>query len=175
MELQITGTNMEITPAAQRYIKAKFTKLTKHLPDIIDIKVEVSEEGTKSPQQRYLMRAAVNGGVGGAIFHGEERAENLLQATDRTAEALTRQLEKRKGKLYDRGRGNPNVRGKFKQPGRRKKSRKSLKSRVLISARCPRKKLSKRWNVSAMISFSLPMTSPMIYSCFIAVKTVTMV
>jgi len=116
MALQITGTNMEITPKAQRYIEAKFNKLTKHLPDIIDIKVEVSEEGTKSPQQRFLVRAAVNSGVGRNIFHGEERAEDLMIATDRTAEVLTRQLEKHKGKLYDRGRGNTQVRGKFQKP-----------------------------------------------------------
>lgn len=113
MELQITGTNMEINPETQRYIETKFNKLTKHLPDIIDIKVEVSEEGTKSPQQRYLVRAAVNSGVGRNIFHGEERAEDLMIATDRTTEVLARQLEKHKGKLYDRGRGNPYVRGKF--------------------------------------------------------------
>lgn len=112
MELQITGTNLEIPPRAQRYIETKFSKLTKHLPDIIDIKVEVSEEGTKSPLQRYVVKAIVNSGVG-PIFHGEERAEDLLIAADRTMEVLTRQLEKHKGKLYDRGRGNPYARGKF--------------------------------------------------------------
>jgi len=113
MELRITGTNMEIAPKVQRYIESKFTKLTKHLPDIIDIRVDVSEEGTKSPAHRYVVRAAVNSGVGKQVFHGEERAEDLLIATDRTTETLTRQMEKHKGKLYDRGRGNPFVRGKF--------------------------------------------------------------
>jgi putative sigma-54 modulation protein len=114
MELQITGTNLVIPPKAQRYIETKFNKLTKHLPDIIDIKVEVSEEGTKSPQQRYVVKAVVNSGVG-PLFHGEERAEDLLIAADRTMDVLTRQLEKHKGKLYDRGRGNRLARGKFSQ------------------------------------------------------------
>jgi putative sigma-54 modulation protein len=113
MELQITGTNVEIPSAAQRYIEGKFNKLTKHLPDIIDVKVEVSEEGTKSPIHRFVVKAAVNSGVGRTVFHGEERAEDLLIATDRTMDVLTRQLEKHKGKLYDRGRGNPFVRGKM--------------------------------------------------------------
>lgn len=115
MELQITGTNMQIPPEVHLYIEEKFNKLTKHLPDIIDIKVEISEEGTKSRQQRYLVRATVNSGVGGPIFHGEERAEDLLIATDKATKALTRQLEKRKGKLYDRGKGNKLVRGKYQQ------------------------------------------------------------
>ena len=64
MELQIAGTNMEITPETHRYIERKLGKLNKHLPDIIDIKVEISEEKTKSPQQHYLVRATVNSGAG---------------------------------------------------------------------------------------------------------------
>jgi putative sigma-54 modulation protein len=116
MELQITGTNVEITPETHRYIENKLGKLVKHLPDIIDIKVEISEEKTRSPQQRYLVRAAVNSGVGRSVFHGEERAEDLFKAIDKVAAVLTRQLEKHKGKLYDRGRGNPQVRGKFQEP-----------------------------------------------------------
>ena len=48
MELQIAGTNIEVSPKAQRYIERKLGKLNKHIPDIIDVKVEISEEQTKS-------------------------------------------------------------------------------------------------------------------------------
>lgn len=116
MELQIAGTNTEMTPETQRYIERKLNKLDKHLPDIIDIKVEVAEEPTKSRQQRYLVRATVNSGVGKSAFHAEERAEDLFQAIDKVTAVLTRQLEKHKGKLYRRGRGNPLARGRFKEP-----------------------------------------------------------
>ena len=113
MELQIAGTNIQITPRMRSYIRDKFSKLTRHMPDIIDIKVEVSEEGTKSPLQRYMVRAAVNGGSGGTLFHAEESAEDLQQAADKASDVLITQLEKHKGKMYDRGRGNQQVRGKF--------------------------------------------------------------
>jgi putative sigma-54 modulation protein len=132
MELQITGTNMEITPATRQYIEDKLSKLNKHLPDIIEIKVEVSEEKTKSPQQHYLVRAAVNSGVGRSIFHSEERAEDLFKAIDKAAVILTRQLEKHKGKLYDRGRGNPQVRGKFKEPEAAVTGRKVVKTKRFV-------------------------------------------
>src|SRR4030043_1281546 len=134
MELQITGTNMEIEPAIHRYIEDKLNKLKKHLPDIIDIKVEVSEENTKSPQQHYLVRATVNSGVGRAVFHGEDRAEDLFKAIDRVAVILTRQMEKHKGKLYDRGRGNPLARGKFQQPEEVKTVRQGVKTKRFIAA-----------------------------------------
>ena len=132
MELQITGTNMEIAPAIHRYIEEKLNKLKKHLPDIIDIKVEVSEENTKSPQQHYLVRATVNSGAGRAVFHGEDRAEDLFKAIDRVAVILTRQMEKHKGKLYNRGRGNPLVRGKFQQPEAAKTVRQVVKTKRFI-------------------------------------------
>lgn len=115
MELQIAGTNIEITADAQRYVERKMDKINKHLPDIIDTKVEISEEQTKSPQERYLVRVTVNSGVGRAVIHSEERGEDLFRAIDRVVATLNRQLERHKGKLYDKGRGNPQARGKYPQ------------------------------------------------------------
>ena len=111
MELQITGTNMEITPAVRRYIERKIGKLNRHLPNIIETKVEISEEKTKSPQQHYLVRVTVDGN--GAVFHGEERGEDLFKAVDKVTATTTRQLEHHKGKLYEKGRGSSLARGEF--------------------------------------------------------------
>ncbi len=102
MDLQITGTNMELTPAVRRYIERKLSKLNRHLPNIIECKVEISEEKTKSPQQRYLAKATASSG--GATFHGEERGADLLRAIDKLAAIMTRQLEHHKGKLYKKER-----------------------------------------------------------------------
>jgi len=132
MELQIAGANIEITPATQRYVERKLSKLNKHLPDIIDIKVEISQEKTKSPQQHYLVRAIVNSGVGRSVFHGEERADDLLKAIDKVAAIMTRQLEKRKGKLYDKGRGNQLARGKYRQSEIVEGGRKVVKTKRFI-------------------------------------------
>jgi putative sigma-54 modulation protein len=132
MDFKITGTNLNIPAKAQRYIEAKYSKLNKHLPDIIDIKVEISEEGTKSPSQRYVVKAAVNSGVGRTVFHGEERAEDLLIAADRTLDVLTRQLEKHKGKLYQRGRRNPFARGKMPLEAPPQDTRRIVKTKSFI-------------------------------------------
>jgi putative sigma-54 modulation protein len=115
MELHITGTNLELSDAVQRFIERKLGKLDKHFPSIIDIRVEISEEKTKSPQQHFLVRVTVNSGIVGVSFHGEDRGEDLHQAVDKVTAIVTRQLERQKGKLYDKGRGNPLARGKFNQ------------------------------------------------------------
>lgn len=132
MELQIAGTNVEITTAAQQYVERKLDKLNRHLPDIIDTKVEISEEKTKSPQERYVVRVTVNSGVGGAAFHGEERAEDLYKAVDRVVNIMSRQLERHKGKLYEKGRGSPLARGKYNQSEIQDEGRKVVKTKRFI-------------------------------------------
>ena len=133
MELQIAGTNIELTTAIQRYIERKLGKLDKHLTGIIESRVEISEEKTKSPQQHYLVRVTVNSGAGGAVFHGEERGEDLFRAVDKVSAVMTRQLERYKGKLYKRGRGNSLARGKYNETENWQKSgRRIVKTKRFI-------------------------------------------
>ena len=113
MELQITGKNMELTPAVRRYIERKLGRLNRHLPNIIESKVEISEEKTKSLQQHFIVRATVTGR--GARLYGEERGEDLFKAIDKAAATMTRQIEHHKGKLYEKGRGNSFARGEFSE------------------------------------------------------------
>jgi putative sigma-54 modulation protein len=127
MELQIAGTNMEITPETQRYVELKLDKLNRHKPDIIDIKVEISEESTKSPLAHYLVRVTIQSGTRGIIIHGEERAESVFLAVDKVVDVLVRQLETRKGKMQNRGRGSPLARGKYNKPEPPQAERKVVK------------------------------------------------
>jgi len=113
MELQITGKNMELTPAVRRYIERKLGKLNRHLPHIIESRVEIAEEKTRSPQQRFVARATVAGD--GARFHSEERGEDLFQAIDKVAAVMIRQLEHHKGKRYEKGRNSSLTRGEPKE------------------------------------------------------------
>ena len=132
MELKITGTNMELTDTVQRFVERKLEKLDKHFPGIIDARVEISEEKTKSPQQHFVVRVTVNSGIGGATFHGEDRGEDLYKAVDKVTTIITRQLERQKGKLYDKGRGSPLARGKFSQPEQGKERRVIRTKRFVI-------------------------------------------
>ena len=103
MELQISSKNMEISPTDRSYLEKKIGKLTHYLPNITEAKVEIHEENTKSPQQRFTAQVTLN--TKGVLLRGEERGERVRVAVDAVADVLARQIERYKGKLYDRGRG----------------------------------------------------------------------
>ena len=109
MELQITGKNIEVSPTVRGYIERKLSKINRHLPNILEAKVEITEEKTKSPQQHFVVQVTVNSK--GTLLRTEHRAEDLFTAIDKVVATMNRQIEHYKGKLYDKGRGSSLARG----------------------------------------------------------------
>jgi len=103
MELQVSSKNMEISLEVQSYVEKKIGKLTHYLPNITEAKVEIHEENTKSPQDRFTVQVTLSSK--GILLRGEERGERVRIAVDAVAEVLARQIKRYKGKLYDKGRG----------------------------------------------------------------------
>ncbi len=102
MELNITGKNVELSLTLRRYVERKLGKLNRHLPNISNSKVELVEEPTKSPLQRYVAQVTINSG--GTLLRGETRGEDLFTVIDKVAAVMDRQIEHYKGKLYKKGR-----------------------------------------------------------------------
>jgi putative sigma-54 modulation protein len=113
MELQIAGQNIDLSPAVRRYIERKLGRLSRHLPNIIESKVEIVEEKTKLPQQRYVVQITLDSS--GTLLRGEERGGDLFTAIDKVAEIMDRQIEHHKGKLYEKGRGSSLARNEFSE------------------------------------------------------------
>jgi len=113
MELQITGQNIELSPAVRRRIERKVGKLNRHLPNITMSKVEIVEEKTKSPEQRYLAQMTLDSN--GTLLRSEERAGDLFTAIDKMTAIMDRQIEHYKGKLYEKGKGNSFARSGFSE------------------------------------------------------------
>jgi len=113
MELQVTGKNIELLPVIRSYIERKLGKLNRHLPNILEAKVEISEEKTKSREHHFIAQITINSS--GTLLRGEERGEDLFTAIDRVEAIMNRQIERYKGKLYDKGRGSSLARAEFSQ------------------------------------------------------------
>ena len=109
MELEIAGKNMDAWDSIQEYVKKKVEKLGRYLPRIDNAKVEIREEKTKSPKDRFIVQVTLNNN--GTLLRAEERAESATAAVDAVYEVLTRQIERYKGKIYKRGRGVSPIRG----------------------------------------------------------------
>ena len=109
MDLQITGVHTELSADTRAYMERKLGKLTRHLPGILEVKVEITREKTKSPRQRFVAQITVD--TGGTILRGEERGEELRQVFDRAEAVLDRQIERFKGKAQQKGRGKSVARG----------------------------------------------------------------
>ncbi|MDD5289103.1 MAG: ribosome-associated translation inhibitor RaiA [Dehalococcoidales bacterium] len=108
MELQITGQSIEILPTVKDYIEKKFGKLDRHFQNINGTKVELSEQKTKSQDQRYRVQVTLD--ANGTLLRAEERAENLLVAIDKVLPVIDRQIERYKGKLNKKGKAGPSIR-----------------------------------------------------------------
>ena len=113
MDLQITGKNIHLAPEVHRYIERKLGRLNRHLPDIAESKIEISEEKTRSPQQHFVVQMTIDSR--GTLLRSEERGKDLFTAIDRVAAIMNRQIERYKGKLHDRGRGNSLARSEFSE------------------------------------------------------------
>ena len=111
MEIQITGRNLKLIPAVRSYIERRLAKLNRHLPNIIELKVEVAMEKTKSAEQRFVAQVTIDSG--GTLLRGEERGDDLFIAIDKVAAVMDRQIERYKGKRDDKGRGKSFARRPF--------------------------------------------------------------
>ena len=131
MELNVTNKGIELTPEAQRHIERKLGRLNRHLRNIIETRVEITEEKTKSRQHRFLARVTVNGG--NTQLHGEERGETILIAIDNVAKIMQRQVDHHKGKLQGKkSRGYSTVKDELSEGAEPLQSRKYIVKRLNI-------------------------------------------
>jgi putative sigma-54 modulation protein len=98
MDVLIKGKNLEVDGKAQEYIRGKLGKLGRHLPELEEVKVEVTQEMTKAAENRYVVQVTIS--THGALLRGEERSSNITAAVDSVVDVLDRQIERFKGRLY---------------------------------------------------------------------------
>lgn len=103
MDLQLSGKNFEINQSIRDYVEKKLKRLTRYLTGIEDIKVEITEENTRMPKDRYTVQITLNSK--GNILRGEERASATNLAIDKAIKLLARQIRRFKGRLIRKGRG----------------------------------------------------------------------
>jgi putative sigma-54 modulation protein len=96
--------NMDLTDAIKEYVTNKAERLDRHLPQIDDIRVELTYlKSARNALDRFNAEITVRGK--NLLLRAEERADDLHAAFDTALDKMDRQVERYKGKHY-RGRGD---------------------------------------------------------------------
>jgi ribosomal subunit interface protein len=93
MNVLMTGKNMVLNDALERYATEKFHRLTHFRPDLESAEVELTRQATRDVQNHYVSQANLIA-EGRLIARAEERAGDPYVAIDALVDLLERQLQR---------------------------------------------------------------------------------
>jgi len=108
MEVTVKARNVTLTPELKSYIQRKLGKFDSKLDNIMETRIEIIEEPTRSALDRTLIRVNISGA--NITLHTEERADSVLTAVDRSFDSINKQIEKQKGKWQGKDKGGQSIR-----------------------------------------------------------------
>jgi len=108
MELTVNARNVTLTPELKSYVERKLGKFDSKLDNIMETRIEILEEPTRSSLDRTVIRVNISGA--NVTLHAEERADSVLTAVDRAFDSINKQIEKHKGKWQGKDKGGQSIR-----------------------------------------------------------------
>ncbi len=102
MDLVIKGKNLDVSQNAIDYIEKKAQKFDRRLQSISKAKVEISEEDTRSKENRYVVEVTVD--ARGVFLRGEERGPDIFSAVDAVSQVMERQIRRYKERIQGKKR-----------------------------------------------------------------------
>jgi putative sigma-54 modulation protein len=106
MELQINGRNMELTERLDDYARRKVSKLDRYLPTIMNARMDLSYENTRSAGDSQVAQLTIRS-ERGVILRAEERTGDMFASIDAVMDKMYRQIARYKGKRRRSRRGAP--------------------------------------------------------------------
>lgn len=94
MQIQITGRNLEVTPALKSFVQEKLSRLSHHDQAISMINVTFHIENVE-----HIAEATVH--LMGTELHAKAESHDMYSAIDKLLDKLTTQVIKHKEKLED--------------------------------------------------------------------------
>lgn len=101
MDISINTHNLELTDRLGAHVEKKAGKLDRYMPDITDIRVDLSSENTRSAVERHVAQITVRDNRG-TILRAEERHQDIFAAVDAVVNKLYRQINRYRGKKRQR-------------------------------------------------------------------------
>lgn len=104
MELEILALDMELTQRLRNYAEKKIARIDRYLPNLTSVRVELSEENTRSAVDRHVAEITIRD-ERGTILRAEERNSDIFAAIDAVTDKIYRQIERYRGKRKSKIRG----------------------------------------------------------------------
>ncbi|MEM7331467.1 MAG: ribosome-associated translation inhibitor RaiA [Chloroflexota bacterium] len=105
MNVSVNGRNIQMTDRIQQYVEKKTARLDRYMPNLREIKVDLSETNSKNVQERKIAQiTAID--KRGTILRAEERSNDLFASVDLVVDKLYKQIRKYRGKKQKHWRRN---------------------------------------------------------------------
>ncbi len=109
MQLNIRNNNVSLSPQIEEIAQAKLGKLDRYLPNISEVRLELSRHHTKRGEDITVAQITLRH-ARGAILRAEERlqgedGETVVKTINAASEKMFRQIERFKGKSLKKRRG----------------------------------------------------------------------
>lgn len=105
MQIIVQGRNVQVTDRLHEYVESKVNKLDRYLSTIIEARMELSTESTRSAEDRHVAQLTVRSK--GGLLRAEERSKDIFMAVDMVMDKMKRQIDRYKKKRWGRTRGTP--------------------------------------------------------------------
>ncbi len=96
MKVIVHGRNVEITDWIEEYVAKKVRRLERYLPDLVEVRCELTQAPTKSAADRYTAQITINNGQ---ILRAEETSSDVFASIDASVDKISRQIERFKGRV----------------------------------------------------------------------------
>lgn len=97
MDISINSRNMEVTTRLQDYVEKKTGRLDRYMPNLTEVRVDLSAENTRSTVERQIAQITIRDNRG-TILRAEERNSDMFAAIDAVVDKLYRQIKRYRGK-----------------------------------------------------------------------------
>jgi len=91
MQIQMTGQNMELTPAIRSYMEKKFQRVSAVADRITSVQITFHVE-------KLTQIAKANLNLPGTQIHAESKSEDMYESIDKLVDKLLQQIKKHKEK-----------------------------------------------------------------------------
>jgi len=104
MDISINTHNVELTQRLQDHVEKKTAKLDRYMPNLVELRVELSTQNTRSAVERQVAQITARDDRG-TILRAEERSSDMFAAVDAVVDKLYRQINRYRGKRIKSRRG----------------------------------------------------------------------